>query len=274
MDHDECRCVDGEDADGREHAQGQKRELSKASGPKRLVAAAAGLRAACVVAGVERMPARARVHGVGVVHREAGAHEAVDVVDLRAADVGHAEVVDDDLDTLVVENDIVGTALVVPAMICASCSAPRDRALLGSVRTRISPLTAASSGLVPSKSISTDSCCLRVRTTSSLLTTDFGTLLLRARITRPGTMFSTLLKMFSSSPTSFSEESSGVTSTSTRWEWSSTLITMSVNATPRSKMMYRKALTRMPIARFTRSTVMRSACSARSTPGSSIMPPG
>src|ERR1700674_2018893 len=30
----------------------------------------------------------------------------------------------------------------------------------------------------------------------------------------------------------------------------------------------------MPIARLTRSTVMRSACSARSTPGSSIMPPG
>src|SRR5437588_212620 len=30
----------------------------------------------------------------------------------------------------------------------------------------------------------------------------------------------------------------------------------------------------MPMARLTKSTVMRSACSARSTPGSSIMPPG
>ena len=43
------------------------------------------------------------------------------------------------------------------------------------MRTRISPLTAASSGLVPSKSISTDSSCFSVRTTSSLLTTEAQT---------------------------------------------------------------------------------------------------
>ena len=110
-------------------------------------------------------------------------------------------------------------------------------ALLGSVRTRISPFTAASSGLVPSKSISTASSCFSVRTTSSLPTTDFGTLLLRARMMRPGTMFSTLVKMLSSSPTSLSDDSSGVTSTSTRCEWSRTVMTMSVKATPRSKTM-------------------------------------
>src|SRR5207244_12045183 len=51
-------------------------------GVRRLVAAAAGLRAACVVASVERVPARARVHRVRVVHREPGTHQAVDVVDL------------------------------------------------------------------------------------------------------------------------------------------------------------------------------------------------
>src|SRR5206468_8721653 len=51
----------------------------------RLVAAAASLRAASVVACVERVAAGARVHGVRVVDREAGAHQAVGVVDLRAS---------------------------------------------------------------------------------------------------------------------------------------------------------------------------------------------
>src|SRR5438093_3811986 len=279
----------------------------------RLVAAAASLRAASVVAGVERMAAGAGVHGVRVVDREAGAHQAVDVVDLRASDVADAEVVDQDLDASVIDDDVVRPPLVVeghavlharaaaaadedaegklrvvlfgeqvpeagrgfwgegddslfdhgidptkdrqrrpslnpffsplgslavePAICCASCSTPREISLFGSVRTRISPLTAASSGLVPSKPMSIASSCLSVRTTSSLLTTDFGTLLLRARMTRPGTMLRTLVKMFSSSPTSLREESSGVTRTSTRWEWSRTLMTMSVKATPRSKTM-------------------------------------
>src|SRR5262245_26473518 len=79
----------------------------------RLVAAAASLRAASVVARVERMAAGAGVHGVGVVDREAGPHQAVDVVDLRAPDVGDAEVVDDDLHALVIEHHVVGPALVV-----------------------------------------------------------------------------------------------------------------------------------------------------------------
>ena len=38
------------------------------------------------------------MHRVRVVHREAVAHQAVDVVDLRALDVGGAEVVHQDLD--------------------------------------------------------------------------------------------------------------------------------------------------------------------------------
>src|SRR6266851_240885 len=78
-----------------------------------LVAAAAGLRAAGVIARVERMAAGAGVHGVRVVDREARAHQAVDVVDLRAPDVAHAEVVDQDLDALVVDDHVVGAALVV-----------------------------------------------------------------------------------------------------------------------------------------------------------------
>src|SRR2546428_651241 len=92
-------------------------------------------------------------------------------------------------------------------LICVGLSRPveaaREVGLLASVRTMMPPLSAASSGLVPSKSISTASSCLSVRTTSSLLTTDLGTLLFNARITRTGTMLSTLVKMFRSSPTSF-----------------------------------------------------------------------
>src|SRR5690348_10713200 len=80
---------------------------------RRLVPAAASLRGACVVTGVERVTAGARVHCVGVVHREAGAHQAVDVVDLRATDVVDAEVVDQDLDALVVDHEVVLAALVV-----------------------------------------------------------------------------------------------------------------------------------------------------------------
>src|SRR6266851_2156370 len=78
-----------------------------------LVAAAAGLGAAGVVAGVERVTAGARVHRVRVVDREAGPHEAVHVVDLAAADVGGAEVVDDDLDPVMVDGYVLGAAHVV-----------------------------------------------------------------------------------------------------------------------------------------------------------------
>src|SRR5260370_5120142 len=78
-----------------------------------LVAAAAGLGAAGVVAGVERVPARAGVHRVRVVNREARAHQAVDVVDLAAADVGGAEGVDHDLDAVLVDGDVLRPAHVV-----------------------------------------------------------------------------------------------------------------------------------------------------------------
>src|SRR5467141_2858654 len=78
-----------------------------------LVAAAAGLGAGGVVAGVERVAARARVHRVRVVDREAGPHEAVHVVDLAAPDVRGAEVVDHDLDAVLVDGDVFGTSHVV-----------------------------------------------------------------------------------------------------------------------------------------------------------------
>src|SRR5690242_16174562 len=54
-----------------------------------LVAAAASLRAAGIVACVERVAAGTGVDRVRVVDREAGSHQAVDVVDLRATDVAH-----------------------------------------------------------------------------------------------------------------------------------------------------------------------------------------
>src|SRR5712692_2737353 len=78
-----------------------------------LVAAAAGLGAAGVVAGVERVTAGARVHRVRVVDREAGPHEALHVVDLAAADVRGAEVVDHDLHAVLVDGDVFGTPHVV-----------------------------------------------------------------------------------------------------------------------------------------------------------------
>src|SRR5260370_24060395 len=65
-----------------------------------LVAAAAGLGAAGIVAGVERVAARAGVHRVRVVDREARAHQAAGGVDLAAADVRGAEVIDHDLDAV------------------------------------------------------------------------------------------------------------------------------------------------------------------------------
>src|SRR4051794_35500289 len=94
----------------------------------RLVAAAASLRAASVVACVEGVAAGARVHGVRVVNREAGAHEAVDVVDLRAPDVVHAEVVHQDVNALVLDDHVVGAALVVEghAVLHSGASAAAD----------------------------------------------------------------------------------------------------------------------------------------------------
>src|SRR6266851_4168275 len=93
-----------------------------------LVAAAAGLGAAGVVAGVERVPARARVHRVRVVDREAGPHEAVHVVDLAAADVGRAEVVDHDLNAVLVDGDVLGPAHIVEghAVLHARAAAAAD----------------------------------------------------------------------------------------------------------------------------------------------------
>src|SRR5689334_10563339 len=64
------------------------------------VPAAAALGRARVVARVERVAAGAGLHRVRIVNGEAGAHEAVDVVDLGAAQVRGAEVVDQDADAV------------------------------------------------------------------------------------------------------------------------------------------------------------------------------
>src|SRR5437879_3244116 len=68
--------------------------------PTRSVAAAAAAGCPGVLAGVEGVPARARLHRVRVVDGEPSPHEAVHVVDLRSAQVGCAEVVDPDPDPL------------------------------------------------------------------------------------------------------------------------------------------------------------------------------
>jgi len=76
------------------------------------------------------------VHRVGVVHCESGAHQAVDVVDLRAADVRNTEVVDKDLNPFVVDHDIVGSTLVVErhAVLHARAAAAADEDAEGKLR--------------------------------------------------------------------------------------------------------------------------------------------
>src|SRR5438105_1259189 len=68
---------------------------------------------ATFVARVEGVPAGARADGVRVVHGEAGAHQAVHVVDLRPTQVLDAELVQDDLDALLLDDFVVGADLVV-----------------------------------------------------------------------------------------------------------------------------------------------------------------
>src|ERR1700686_973587 len=80
---------------------------------RRLVTAPAGFGLAGVVTGVKGGAARARVHGIRVVNCEARAHQAVDVIDLRAPNVRGAEVVDYHLDTVLLDHDVVRPAIVV-----------------------------------------------------------------------------------------------------------------------------------------------------------------
>ena len=61
---------------------------------------------------LERRAATAGGDDVRVVDRESGALEAVDVVDLGAEDELHRDLVDDDRDTVVLEDVVVGLRLV------------------------------------------------------------------------------------------------------------------------------------------------------------------
>src|SRR5215216_4064177 len=65
-----------------------------------------------VLANLERGAATAGRDDVRVVDHEAGALEAIDVVDLRAEHELHAHLVDDDRDALVLEDVVVGLGLV------------------------------------------------------------------------------------------------------------------------------------------------------------------
>src|SRR5439155_780858 len=73
---------------------------------------------------------------VRVVHREAGAHQAIHVIDLGAAEVGDAEVVNDDLHTLVVDHDVVLAPLIVEshAVLHSRATAAADKDAEGQLR--------------------------------------------------------------------------------------------------------------------------------------------
>src|SRR5690606_36483042 len=68
--------------------------------------AAAALSRAGVGAGVKGVAARAARHGVRVAHGEAAAHQAVDEVDLRAAQVHGRELVDQQAHALGVDDRV------------------------------------------------------------------------------------------------------------------------------------------------------------------------
>ena len=68
-----------------------------------------------VALGLEARAAAAGRDGVGVVDREALAHEAVDEVDLGAAQVRQAEAIDDDLDAVLVDDLVARLGLAVEA---------------------------------------------------------------------------------------------------------------------------------------------------------------
>jgi hypothetical protein len=65
-----------------------------------LVAAAATLGGLLVLAGVERVAAGATGNGVRVMDGEPAAHEGIDEIDRGASQIHGAEIVDDDLDAL------------------------------------------------------------------------------------------------------------------------------------------------------------------------------
>src|SRR5918997_6273672 len=77
---------------------------------RRLVAA---LGVAGAASGAEGVTATALGDGVRVVDREAGAHQALDVVDLRAVEHRGAEAVDDQPDAFLLEDLIGGVDLVL-----------------------------------------------------------------------------------------------------------------------------------------------------------------
>jgi cell volume regulation protein A len=68
-----------------------------------------------VAVGLEARTAAAGGDRVGVVDREPLAHQAVDEVDLGAAQVGQAEPVDDDFDAVLVDDLVAGLGLAVEA---------------------------------------------------------------------------------------------------------------------------------------------------------------
>src|SRR5579859_6391331 len=65
---------------------------------------AALLGSAGVVGGLERMATAAARNGVWIVDREASAHESVDVVDFGALEIANAVLVDDNPDSVALEN--------------------------------------------------------------------------------------------------------------------------------------------------------------------------
>ncbi len=94
------------------------------------------MRGLLVLAGVERMTARAGGDRVRVVDREATTHQRVDEVNRRAAQVHRAEVVDDDPDAIGLDDFVafVGSFLDGHPVLEARAATGRDEYAQGVIR--------------------------------------------------------------------------------------------------------------------------------------------
>jgi hypothetical protein len=63
-----------------------------------LVAAAATARLATAIGGFERVATATARYSIGVVNREASAHQAINIIDLAALDVAHAHLINQDIE--------------------------------------------------------------------------------------------------------------------------------------------------------------------------------
>src|SRR6266851_3178225 len=159
-----------------------------------------------------------------------------------------------------------------PSRISASARAPRVISLRGSVRLRIVPVRAASSGFEPSKATSTSTLRLSVRSTAVFITAGLADRLSTTTVNLSSGVPS-FRKMSIASAALLTADSSGAVTTMTCWVRSSTASVESSIAMPMSTTTYRKVLRRTVTARAMRSGVTSSDSSGRRAPGRIIGPP-